>query len=175
MERGRLFAEKSLVEFCNAVALHIDAINRAIDGLPSARVRLHCCWGNWDGPHVDDVPLEEILPLLYEAKVGALSIPFANPRHQHEYTVIKKKPLPETMALIAGVIDPTTNIVEHPEVIARRLAEAIDAVGDRERVLAGTDCGFGTFAGNEMVAGSVVWAKFATLAEGARLASVRAW
>ena len=175
MERGRLFAEKSLVEFCNAVALHIDAINRAIDGLPAARVRLHCCWGNWDGPHVDDVPLEEILSLLYEARVGALSIPFANPRHQHEYAVIKKKPPPETMALIAGVIDPTTNFVEHPEVIARRLAEAIDAVGDRERVLAGTDCGFGTFAGREMVAGDVVWAKLATLAEGARLASTRAW
>ena len=175
MERGRLFADKSLSEFRDAVALHIDAINRAIDGIPPDRIRLHCCWGNWDGPHVDDVDLAEILPLLYEAKVGALSIPLANPRHQHEYAVIKHLPPPDHMALIAGVIDPTTNFVEHPEVIANRIAEAIDAVGDRKRVLAGTDCGFGTFVGSDMVAGDVVWAKLATLTEGARIASTRAW
>jgi 5-methyltetrahydropteroyltriglutamate--homocysteine methyltransferase len=175
MERGRLFADKTLSEFRDAVALHIDAINRAIEGIPPERVRLHCCWGNWDGPHVDDVDMEEILPLLYEAKVGALSLPLANPRHQHEYAVLKRTPPPDTMALIAGVIDSTTNFVEHPEVVAGRISEAIDAVGDRERVIAGTDCGFGTFAGNDMVAGDVVWAKLATLAEGARLASSRAW
>jgi 5-methyltetrahydropteroyltriglutamate--homocysteine methyltransferase len=175
MERDRLFADKTLSEFRDAVALHIDAINRAIEGIPPERVRLHCCWGNWDGPHVDDVDMEEILPLLYEAKVGALSLPLANPRHQHEYAVLKKTPPPDTMALIAGVIDSTTNFVEHPEVVAGRISEAIDAVGDRERVIAGTDCGFGTFAGNDMVAGDVVWAKLATLAEGARLASSRAW
>ena len=175
MERGRMFADKSLAEFRDAVALHIDAINQAIDGIPPDRIRLHCCWGNWDGPHVDDVDLAEILPLLYEAKVGALSLPLANPRHQHEYAVIRDVPLPAHMALIAGVIDPTTNFVEHPQVVANRIAEAVDAVGDRERVLAGTDCGFGTFAGSDMVAGDVVWAKLATLAEGARLASSRVW
>jgi len=175
MERGRLFADKSLAEFRDAVALHIDAINRAVESIPRDRIRLHCCWGNWDGPHVDDVDLAEILPLLYEARVGALSIPLANPRHQHEYAVIKRVPPPHDMALIAGVIDPTTNFVEHPQVVANRIAEAIDAIGDRERVLAGTDCGFGTFAGSDMVAGDVVWAKLATLAEGARLASSRAW
>jgi len=175
MERGRMFADKTLAEFRDAVALHIDAINQAVEGIPADRIRLHCCWGNWDGPHIDDVDLGEILPLLYEAKVGALSIPFANPRHQHEYAILKETPPPNTMALIAGVIDPTTNFVEHPEVVARRIAEAIDAVGDRERVLAGTDCGFGTFAGNDMVAGDVVWAKLATLAEGAQLASSRIW
>jgi len=175
MERGRLFADKSLAEFRDAVALHIDAINRAVESIPRDRIRLHCCWGNWDGPHVDDVDLAEILPLLYEARVGALSIPLANPRHQHEYAVIKRVPPPHDMALIAGVIDPTTNFVEHPQVVANRIAEAIDAIGDRERVLAGTDCGFGTFAGSDMVAGDVVWAKLATLSEGARLASSRAW
>ena len=175
MERGRLFADKSLAEFRDAVTLHIDAINRAVESIPRDRIRLHCCWGNWDGPHVDDVDLAEILPLLYEARVGALSIPLANPRHQHEYAVIKRVPPPHDMALIAGVIDPTTNFVEHPQVVANRIAEAIDAIGDRERVLAGTDCGFGTFAGSDMVAGDVVWAKLATLAEGARLASSRAW
>jgi 5-methyltetrahydropteroyltriglutamate--homocysteine methyltransferase len=175
MERGRLFADWSLAAFRDAVALHIDAINMAIADIPSDRVRLHCCWGNWDGPHVDDVDLAEILPLLYEAKVGALSLPLANPRHQHEYAVLKQTPPPDHMLLIPGVIDPTTNIVEHPEVVANRIAEAIKAVGDRERVLAGADCGFGTFAGGDMVAGDVVWAKLETLTEGARLASERAW
>lgn len=175
MERGRLFADRSLAEFRDAVALHVDAINTAVEDIPADRIRLHCCWGNWDGPHVDDVDLADILPLLYEANVGALSIPLANPRHQHEYAVIKQAPPPDGMALIAGVTDPTTNFVEHPEVVANRVAQAIDAVGDRERVLAGTDCGFGTFAGSDMVAGDVVWAKLATLAEGAKLASSRAW
>jgi 5-methyltetrahydropteroyltriglutamate--homocysteine methyltransferase len=175
MERGRLFADNTLSEFRDAVALHIDALNSAIANIPPERVRLHCCWGNWDGPHVDDVDLHEILPLLYEAKVGALSLPLANPRHQHEYAVIKANPPPDSMTLIPGVIDPTTNFVEHPEVVAGRIAQAIDAVGDRERVIAGTDCGFGTFAGSDMVAGDVVWAKLATLAEGAKLASARAW
>ena len=175
MECGRLFADKSLAEFRDAVALHVDAINQAIADIPPDRVRLHCCWGNWDGPHVDDVDLGEILSLLYEANVGALSLPLANPRHQHEYAVIKRNPPPDHMVLIPGVIDPATNVVEHPEVVANRIAEAIDAVGDRERVLAGTDCGFGTFAGSEMVAGDVVWAKLQTLTEGTRLASERAW
>ena len=175
MERGRLFADRPLAAFRDAVALHIDAINMAIADISPDRVRLHCCWGNWDGPHVDDVDLAEILPLLYEAKVGPLSLPLANPRHQHEYSVIKQTPPPDHMILIPGVIDPTTNVVEHPEVVANRIAEAINAVGDRERVLAGTDCGFGTFAGSDMVAGDVVWAKLETLTEGARLASERAW
>ncbi len=175
MERSRLFADRSLAAFCDTVAMHIDAINMAIADIPPDRVRLHCCWGNWDGPHVDDVDLAEILSLLYEANVGALSLPLANPRHQHEYAVLKQNPPPDHMVLIPGVIDPTTNVVEHPEVVANRIAEAINAVGDRERVLAGTDCGFGTFAGSDMVAGDVVWAKLETLTEGARLASERAW
>ena len=131
--------------------------------------------GNYDGPHTHDVPMEAILPLLYRAKVGALSLPLANPRHQHEYTVLKHQPPPAGMLLLPGVIDTTTNYVEHPQVVADRICQAVDAVGDRERVIASTDCGFGTFAGSEMVAESVVWAKLRTLARGAELASARLW
>jgi 5-methyltetrahydropteroyltriglutamate--homocysteine methyltransferase len=119
------------------------------------------------------VALEAVLPLLYRARVGALSLPLANPRHQHEYRVLKRHPLPDSMLLLPGVIDTTTNYVEHPEVVADRIALAVDAVGDRERVIASTDCGFGTFAGSEMVAHSVVWAKLGALVEGAALASRR--
>lgn len=175
MERNRLFRGMSITEFRDAIEGHIAAINRALEGIPADRVRLHCCWGNWDGPHVDDVDLADILDILYQANVGALSLPLANPRHSHEVDVIAANPPPGDMVLIAGVIDPTTNFVEHPEVVAKRIADAVRAVGDRERVQAGTDCGFGTFAGSEMVAADVVWAKFRALAEGACLASARLW
>ena len=155
------------------VKLHVDAVNRAIEGIPPERVRLHLCWGNYDGPHTYDVPLEAILPVIYTAKVGYLSMPFANPRHQHEYKVIKRMPLPASMRLVPGVIDSTTNYVEHPEVVADRILQAVDAVGDPARVIASTDCGFGTFAGSENVAESVVWAKLRALREGADLAGAR--
>jgi 5-methyltetrahydropteroyltriglutamate--homocysteine methyltransferase len=157
------------------VALHVDAINEAIAGIPKDRVRLHVCWGNYDGPHTHDVPLEAVLPLLYRARVGALSLPLAGPRHQHEYRVFERHPLPDGMLFLPGVIDTTTNVVEHPEVVAERIARAVDAVGDRTRVIASTDCGFGTFAGSENVAESVVWAKLGALAEGAAIASGRLW
>ena len=175
MERGRFFQDDSLEQFLKMVELHVDAINQAIAGIPPSRIRLHVCWGNYDGPHTYDVPMEAILPLLYRAKVGALSLPLANPRHQHEYTVLKHQPPPAGMLLLPGVIDTTTNYVEHPQVVADRICQAVDAVGDRERVIASTDCGFGTFAGSEMVAESVVWAKLRTLARGAELASARLW
>jgi 5-methyltetrahydropteroyltriglutamate--homocysteine methyltransferase len=116
-----------------------------------------------------------ILPELYRANVGALSIEFANPRHQHEYDALRNHPLPAHMLLMPGVLDSTTNFVEHPELVARRLEEAVSVVGDRERVIAGTDCGFGTVAGREYVAEEVVWVKLAAAAEGARLASHRLW
>jgi 5-methyltetrahydropteroyltriglutamate--homocysteine methyltransferase len=138
-------------------------------------VRLHVCWGNSEGPHTHDVPLEAILPLLYQARVGALSIELANPRHQHEYAVFKRYPLPDSMLFLPGVIDTTTNYVEHPEVVANRLCQAVDVVGDRSRVIASTDCGFGTYAGWNFVAESVVWAKLRTLVEGAAIASARLW
>ena len=175
MERARFFQDESLERFQAMVALHVDAINEAIEGIPRDRVRLHVCWGNYDGPHTHDVPLEAVLPLLYRARVGALSLPLAGPRHQHEYRVLERHPLPDGMLFLPGVIDTTTNVVEHPEVVAERIARAVEAVGDRTRVIASTDCGFGTFAGSENVAESVVWAKLAALVEGAALATGRLW
>jgi 5-methyltetrahydropteroyltriglutamate--homocysteine methyltransferase len=175
MERARYFQNDSLERFQEIVALHIDALNLAITTIPPEHIRLHVCWGNYDGPHVHDVPLEAILPLLYRAKVGALSIELANPRHQHEYKVFKRYPLPEHMLFMPGVIDSTTNYVEHPEVVADRICQAVEAVGDRSRVIASTDCGFGTFAGSEMVAESVVWEKLRALRAGADLATRRLW
>jgi 5-methyltetrahydropteroyltriglutamate--homocysteine methyltransferase len=175
MERARFFQNESVDGFVKMVELHVTAINRAIAGIPPDRIRLHVCWGNYDGPHTHDVAMEAILPALYQARVGALSLPLANPRHQHEYRVIKRRPPPPGMLLLPGVIDTTTNYVEHPEVVADRIGQAVDAVGDRERVLASTDCGFGTFAGSEMVAESVVWEKLTVLARGAEIASRRLW
>ncbi|MFQ5974667.1 MAG: cobalamin-independent methionine synthase II family protein, partial [Alphaproteobacteria bacterium] len=175
MERARFFQDEPLERFLQAVELHIEAINGAIANIPPDRVRLHVCWGNYDGPHVHDVPLEAVLPLLYRARVGALSLPLANPRHQHEYRVLKRSPPPASMLLLPGVIDSTTNYVEHPEVVADRICQAVEAIGDRTRVIASTDCGFGTFAGSENVAESVVWAKLRALTEGAALASARLW
>ena len=175
MERTRFFRKDSLDRFLQMVELHVDAINRATAGIPPDRIRLHLCWGNYDGPHTHDVPLEAVLPVVGRARVGALSLPLANPRHQHEYRVLKAHPLPDSMLLLPGVIDTTTNYVEHPEVVADRVCAAVDAVGDRTRVIASTDCGFGTFAGSEMVAHSVVWAKLGALREGAAIASRRLW
>ena len=175
MERHGMFQHNTIKEFQDAIAIHIDAINDACVNIPADRIRLHVCWGNYDGPHDADVALADVLPVIREANVGAFSIEFANPRHQHEYAALKRNPLPDDVILIPGVIDSTVNYIEHPEVICNRLLEAVDAMGDRERVIAGADCGFGTFAGWEMVAASVVWAKFAALAEGARLASGRLW
>jgi 5-methyltetrahydropteroyltriglutamate--homocysteine methyltransferase len=175
MERARFFRRDSLERFLQMVELHVEAINRATAAIPAERIRLHLCWGNYDGPHTHDVPLEAVLPIVARARVGALSLPLANPRHQHEYRVLRQHPLPETMLLLPGVIDTTTNYVEHPEVVADRICAAVDAVGDRTRVIASTDCGFGTFAGSEMVAHRVVWAKLGALRDGAAIASRRLW
>jgi 5-methyltetrahydropteroyltriglutamate--homocysteine methyltransferase len=175
MERARLYKDKSDAEFIRAMETHIEGINLAIEGIPKENIRLHCCWGNWEGPHTHDVPLAALLPLMYRAKVGALSIEFANPRHQHEYDALRSNPLPDTMLLIPGVIDTTTNFVEHPQVVANRIGEAVAVVGDRTRVIAGTDCGFGTSAGTELVARDVVWAKMRACSEGAAIASRKLW
>src|SRR6266403_999382 len=161
--------------FVRAVALHIDAINEAIAGLPADRIRLHLCWGNYDGPHTHDVSLEPLLPIVYRAQVGALSLPLASPRHQHELRAFRRHPLPDGMLFVPGVIDSTTNVVEHPEVVADRIVAAAEAIGDRTRVLAGVDCGFGTFAGSHLVEESVVWTKLRALREGADLATRRLW
>jgi 5-methyltetrahydropteroyltriglutamate--homocysteine methyltransferase len=173
VERARLFKENTTSEFLEAMEIHIDAMNGALAGIPRAQIRLHCCWGNWEGPHTHDIPLRELLPVLYQANVGALSIEFANPRHQHEYRAIKENPPPRDTILIPGVIDSTTNFVEHPEVVANRICEAADAMGGMSRVIAGTDCGFGTGAGAQYVAEDVVWAKLAACREGAEIATRR--
>ena len=175
MERARFFRRDSLEHFLQIVELHVEAINRATAAIPPDRIRLHLCWGNYDGPHTHDVPLEAVLPIVARARVGALSLPLANPRHQHEYRVLRQHRLPGGVLLLPGVIDTTTNYVEHPEVVADRICAAVEAVGDRTRVIASTDCGFGTFAGSEMVAHDVVWAKLAALRDGAALASRRLW
>ena len=175
MERVIMFGDQPLNVFLDRVALHIEAINVAIANIPRDRVRLHVCWGNWNGPHQDDVDMAVLLPHLYKANVGALSIPVGNPRHEHETQVFKRIRLPDSMLLIPGVIDVTTNYLEHPEVVANRICAAVDAVGDRERVIAGTDCGFGTFASYEFIAEDIVWAKLEALSDGAKVATKRLW
>lgn len=174
-EHTKLFWGMAEADYLKMMELHVAAINAALADIPRERVRIHVCWGNYNGPHVHDFPLEPLLPVLYQAKAAALSIEFANPRHQHEYAAIERHKLPDHLALIPGVIDTVTNFVEHDEVVAGRILAAVRAVGDRERVLAATDCGFGTFAGLDTVPPSVAWAKLEALARGARLASARLW
>jgi len=175
MERVRFFQDEPLDRFLDAVALHIDAINEAVAAIPRDRVRLHLYWGNYDGPHTHDVALEPLLPIIYRARVGALSLPLASPRHQHELKAFRRHPLPDGMLFLPGVIDSTTNVVEHPEVVADRITAAVETVGDRTRVLASVDCGFGTFAGSQLVEESIVWTKLRALRDGADLATKRLW
>jgi 5-methyltetrahydropteroyltriglutamate--homocysteine methyltransferase len=175
MDRSMFYRDLSDREFVEAAEMHVAALNQAIDGIPRDRVRLHCCWGNWNGPHLFDVPLDLILPVLYQANVGALSIEFGNPRHQHELEALRRNKLPDHMLLVPGVVESNSNIVEHPEVVARRLEEAVAVVGDRERVIASADCGFGTFTNREYVIEPVVWLKLKALRQGADIASTRLW
>lgn len=173
MERHTLFADRPEREFLAFVDATVAALNRALERVPPERVRLHLCWGNYEGPHTCDVPLEALLPHLASARVGALVLSMANPRHAHEHRVLARHPLPASWLLVAGVIDTTTNYVEHPEVVAERIEAAARAIGDPRRVLAGTDCGFDTAAGMGQVAPSVVWEKLRALRAGADLASQR--
>jgi 5-methyltetrahydropteroyltriglutamate--homocysteine methyltransferase len=173
MERHVLFGDRPLAEFLGWVELVIDAINTALEGIDPANVRLHVCWGNYEGPHTHDVAFADIQPLIYEANVGALVLSMANARHAHEHHCFEQRPLPDHMVLVTGVIDTTNNFVEHPEVIADRLAAVARSVGDPRRIIAGTDCGFDTSAGIGDVAPSVVWAKLRALRAGADLASER--
>ncbi len=169
------YRDRSDAEFVESVELHVEMINRAIAGIARDQVRLHVCYGNWEGPHIYDIALEKILPALYRANVGALSIEFANPRHAHEYSALRRVPFPKDMILIPGVIESTSNFVEHPEVVAQRIEQAVAAVGERERVVASADCGFGTFTRREWVIEPVVWLKLRAIREGADIASARLW
>jgi 5-methyltetrahydropteroyltriglutamate--homocysteine methyltransferase len=173
LERHTLFADRPLADFLEWVELVVDAINGALEGIDPGRVRLHVCWGNYEGPHTLDVPFDEIQPLVYQARVGALVVSMANARHAHEFRCFERRPLPDGMALVAGVIDTTSNYVEHPEVVADRLERVAAAVGDPHRVIAGTDCGFDTSAGIGDVAPSLVWEKLQAMRTGADLATER--
>ena len=173
LERHLSYQDRPLSDFLGFVERVVAAINTALANIPREKVRLHVCWGNYEGPHDCDVPLADILPIIQKANVGAFFFPFANPRHSHEYRVFERLPLADDQIIIAGVIDSLTNFVEHPEAVADRLERVAAAVGDPHRVIAGTDCGFDTSAGMGRVAEDVVWAKLKALAEGASLASER--
>jgi 5-methyltetrahydropteroyltriglutamate--homocysteine methyltransferase len=170
MERHMKFGSKTDDQFKDVVRLHVDALNQATKRLPREQLRLHVCWGNYPGPHSRDIPLKEILDILLKAEVGALSIEAANPRHEHEWRLFEYVTLPDDMVLIPGVIDSCTQYVEHPELVAERITRLARLVGP-ERIIAGSDCGFGTFAGPGILPPSVVWAKLQSLSEGAALAS----
>jgi 5-methyltetrahydropteroyltriglutamate--homocysteine methyltransferase len=171
MERHMSYQGKPIGDFLGFVDRVVATINKALANIPRDRVRLHACWGNYEGPHDCDVELHEIMPILRKLNVGGFVLPFANPRHAHEYNVLRDFPLDPDQVIVAGVIDSVTNFVEHPKTIAERIERVAEVVGDPTRVLAGTDCGFDTSAGQRRVAEDVVWAKLAALSEGARLAS----
>jgi 5-methyltetrahydropteroyltriglutamate--homocysteine methyltransferase len=173
LERHLSYNDRPLADFLGFVERVVTAINTAIVNVPRDRVRLHVCWGNYEGPHDRDVPLEDILPILQKANVGGFVLPFGNPRHQHEYRVLAKHRLADDQIIAAGVIDDLTNFVEHPEVVADRLERVAQAVGDPKRVMAATDCGFDTSAGMGRVPEDVVWAKFRAMADGAKIATDR--
>jgi 5-methyltetrahydropteroyltriglutamate--homocysteine methyltransferase len=162
-------------EFRKIAERNIAALNGAIEGLPADRMRLHVCWGNYEGPHTHDLPLLKIIDIAFKARTQGLSLEAANPRHDHEWEDLKEIAIPDDKILIPGVIDSTTNFVEHPRLVAQRIGRYADIVG-RERVIAGVDCGFGTSVrADPMVADSIVWAKLAALREGAAIASKRLW
>ena len=172
--RHTMFKDNSDAEYQALAELHVDALNHALAGIPAERVRLHVCWGNYEGPHHCDAPLSMVMPIALRANVGALLFESANPRHGHEWRSLADMSIPDDRVLIPGVIDSTTNFIEHPELVCERLCRFADIVG-RERVIAGTDCGFATFAGFGVVDPDIVYVKLASLAEGADLVSRKLW
>jgi 5-methyltetrahydropteroyltriglutamate--homocysteine methyltransferase len=174
MGRHIQYASLSVEEFRRMARLHIEALNRALANVPPDRARLHLCWGNYEGPHHYDVPLADILDVVFTARPDGISFEAANPRHGHEWRVFERVKLPAGKVIIPGVIDSTTNFIEHPELVAERIGRYARLVG-RENVIAGTDCGFGTWVGQAAVDPDIVWAKLASLAAGARLASRDFW
>jgi 5-methyltetrahydropteroyltriglutamate--homocysteine methyltransferase len=174
MGRHTMYKNRSLEEYLRLAALHVEVLNHALRNVPADRVRMHVCWGNYEGPHHHDIPMELLLPVVLKAKPQALLFEAANPRHAHEWTVFRDAQLPEDRILIPGVIGSTSNYVEHPQLVAERLCRFADIVG-RERVIAGSDCGFSTFAGFGPVDPDITYMKLAAMAEGARIASERLW
>src|SRR5881628_816432 len=175
MGRHLAFPDLSNAEFLKIAAANVEALNHALRDIPADRIRLHLCWGNYEGPHHRDIPLRQLLPVALKARPQALSFEGANPRHEHEWVVFREIRLPDDRVIIPGVLDSTTNFVEHPELVAQRLVRYAEIVG-RERVIAGTDCGFATFARSvNQVEPEIAWAKFKAMAEGARLASAQLW
>jgi 5-methyltetrahydropteroyltriglutamate--homocysteine methyltransferase len=174
MGRHTIYRDASVGEYLARAARHVEVLNHALRNVPASRLRMHCCWGNYEGPHHHDVPMRDLLPVLLKAKPQALLFEAANPRHAHEWTVFRDAKLPEDKILIPGVLSSTTNYVEHPELVAERLLRFADIVG-RERVMAGSDCGFSTFAGFGAVDPDIVYMKLGAMAEGARLASKKLW
>jgi 5-methyltetrahydropteroyltriglutamate--homocysteine methyltransferase len=174
MGRHIQFAGLSLEEFRKMARLHVEALNHAVRNIPPGRLRMHLCWGNYEGPHHYDVPLADILDIAFTGRPSGVSFEASNPRHAHEWKVFERVTLPVDKVIIPGVIDSTTNFIEHPELVAERIGRYAQLVG-RENVIAGTDCGFGTWVGQAAVDPDVTWAKLASLAEGARLASREFW
>jgi 5-methyltetrahydropteroyltriglutamate--homocysteine methyltransferase len=174
MGRHIQYADLNLQEFRKRAELHVEALNHATKNIPVDRLRMHLCWGNYEGPHHCDVPLKDIVDVVFKARPQAISFEAANPRHAHEWTVFENVKLPDGKILIPGVLESKSNFIEHPELVAQRIARYARLVG-RENVIAGSDCGYGTWVGQAAVDPDVVWAKLAAMAEGARLASKEFW
>ena len=174
MGRHTMYRDRSIEEFASLAARHVEVLNHALRNVPAERVRMHVCWGNYEGPHHHDVPMERLLPIVLRAKPQGLLFEAANPRHAHEWSVFKDASIPDDKILIPGMLTTTTNYIEHPQLVAERIERFANIVG-RERVMAGTDCGFGTFAGFGPVEPDIAYLKLRSLVEGAQLASRRLW
>ena len=174
MGRHIQFASLGLDEFRTMARQHVEALDHALSNVPPDQARMHLCWGNYEGPHHHDVPLADILDIVLGARPSGISFEAANPRHAHEWRVFERVKLPAGKVIIPGVLDSTTNFIEHPELVAERIGRYARLVG-RENVIAGTDCGFGTWVGQAAVDPDIVWAKLASMAAGARLASREFW
>jgi len=174
MGRHIQHADLSLPEWRKKAALHVEVLNHALRNIAPEQLRMHLCWGNYEGPHHCDVPLADVIDIVFRARPSAIALEAANPRHAHEWQLFESVTLPEGKVLIPGVIESKSNFVEHPELVAQRIGRYANLVG-RENVMAGSDCGYGTWVGQAAVDPDVVWAKFAAMAEGARIASARFW
>jgi 5-methyltetrahydropteroyltriglutamate--homocysteine methyltransferase len=174
MGRHTMYKHRTVEDYLTLAQRHVEILNHALRNVPADRVRMHVCWGNYEGPHHHDVPMEQLLPIVLKAKPQALLFEAANPRHAHEWTVFRDAKIPQDKILIPGVLSSTTNYVEHPLLVAERIGKFADIVG-RERVLAGSDCGFSTFAGFGPVDPDITYMKLEAMAQGARIASERLW